>query len=66
MVSTLTARSQEQAEAARRREVQAVALYELSRDLAAASALDDILQVVIRHVNETFSREAVILLPVGQ
>ncbi len=65
VVSTLTARSQEQAEAARRREVQAVALYELSRDLAAASALDDILQVVIRHVNETFSREAVILLPVG-
>ena len=65
VVSTLTARSQEQAEAARRREVQAVALYELSRDLASASALDDILQVVIRHVNETFSREAVILLPVG-
>ena len=65
VISSLAARSREQAEAARRREMQAVALYELSRDLASASALDDILQVVIRHVNETFSREAIILLPVG-
>ncbi len=58
VISTLAARSREQAESARRREIQAVALYELSRDLATASELDDILQVVIRHVGETFSREA--------
>ncbi|MDQ1300335.1 MAG: two-component system, OmpR family, sensor histidine kinase KdpD, partial [Chloroflexota bacterium] len=66
VISTLAARSREQAEAARRREVQAVALYELSRDLATASELDDILQVIIRHVGETFSRETAILLPAGE
>ena len=63
VISSLAARSREQAEAAERREVQAVALYELSRDLAAAGGLDDILQVVIRHVSETFGRESAILLP---
>jgi two-component system sensor histidine kinase KdpD len=66
VISTLAARSREQAEAARRREVQAVALYELSRDLAGASELEEILQVVVRHVGEIFSREAAILLPAGQ
>jgi two-component system sensor histidine kinase KdpD len=65
IISSLAARSREQAEAAERREVQAVALYELSRDLATAGGLDDILQVVIRHVGETFGREAAILLPAG-
>lgn len=65
VISSLAARSREQAEAARRREIQAVALYELSRDLAAAGGLDDILQVVIRHVSETFGRAAAILLPAG-
>jgi two-component system sensor histidine kinase KdpD len=65
VVSTLAARSQEQAEAARKREAQAIALYELSRDLATTSELDSILQVVIRHVSETFSRAAAILLPAG-
>ena len=65
VISSLAARSREQAEAAQRRELQAVALYELSRDLAAAGGLDDILQAVIRHVGETFGREGVILLPVG-
>ena len=39
------------------------ALYAFSRDLAAAGGLDDILQVVIRHVRETFGREAAVLLP---
>ena len=66
VISSLAARSHDQAEAARRREAQAVVLYELSRDLAAASGLDDILHVVVRHVGETFSREAAILLPTGE
>ncbi len=65
VISTLAARSREQAESARRREVQTVALYELSRDLATTSEVDDILQVVIRHVGETFGRTAAILLPAG-
>jgi two-component system sensor histidine kinase KdpD len=65
VISSLAARSREQAQAARRRETQAVALYELSRDLAGASGLEDILQVVIRHINQTFSRDAAIALPAG-
>ena len=65
VISSLAARSREQAEAAKSREVQAVALYELSRDLAAASGLDDILQVIVRHVSETFGREGAVLLPVA-
>lgn len=65
VISSLAARSREQADAAQRREAQAVALYELSRDLAATSELDPILQVIIRHVSQTFDREAVILLPSG-
>jgi two-component system, OmpR family, sensor histidine kinase KdpD len=66
VISTLAARSREQADAARRRETQAVALYELSRDLAGASGLEELLQVVVRHISETFGREAAVLLPVGE
>jgi len=65
VVSTLAARAREQAEAARQGQAHAIALYELSRDLAITSDLDSILQVVIRHVSATFSREAAILLPAG-
>jgi two-component system sensor histidine kinase KdpD len=65
VISSLAARSREQADAAQQREVQAVALYELSRDLAVASGLDDILPVIVRHVGSTFAREAAILLPGG-
>lgn len=65
VISSLAARSREQAEAAQSREVQTVALYELSRDLAAAGELDEILQAIIRHVGETFGREVAVLLPAG-
>ncbi len=66
VISTLAARSREHAEAAEHREMQAIALYELSRDLASARGLDDILQVIVRHVSRTFNRTAAILLPVGE
>ena len=66
VISTLASRSRQQAEYARQRESQAITLYELSRDLAAASTLDDISRVVIRHVSEVFDRQAAILLPVGE
>jgi two-component system sensor histidine kinase KdpD len=65
VISSLAARSREQAEAARRRERQAVALYELSRDLAGARGLEDILQVVIQHIGQTFGRDAAVVLPAG-
>ncbi len=63
VISTLTARAGEQAEAAMQRETETAALYELSRDLAAALSRDDILHTVIEHVEHTFRRDVVILLP---
>lgn len=63
VISTLTARAGEQAEAAMQRETETAGLYELSRDLAAALSRDDILRTVVEHVERTFGREVVILLP---
>ncbi|MEZ4767377.1 MAG: sensor histidine kinase KdpD [Caldilineales bacterium] len=63
VISTLTARAREQADAAIQRETETAALYELSRDLAAALDQDDILPTITRHVESTFGREVVVLLP---
>jgi len=63
VISSLTARAREQAVAAVRRETQTAELYALSRDLAVAADLDTIVQNVLTHVGQTFSREAVVLLP---
>jgi two-component system sensor histidine kinase KdpD len=62
-MSTLALRARGQAEAAQRREVETAELYDLSRDLAAAGELGVILEVLTRHVVQTFGREAAILLP---
>jgi two-component system sensor histidine kinase KdpD len=64
VISTLTTRAGEQAEAAMQRETETAALYELSRDLAAALTRDEILRTVIEHVEHTVRRDVVILLPV--
>ncbi len=66
VVSSLAAQAREQAEAARSRALQTGELYDLSRDLAAAAELDELLGVLRRHVEQTFSRQAVILLPQGE
>ena len=63
VISQLTARAREQAEAAHQRETETAELYALSRDLAITRQLDGILQVLIRHVERTFGRNTVILLP---
>jgi len=63
VISSLAVRAREQAEAARNREAQTAELYGLSRDLAAAFGLDDIVRVLIRHMEQTFGREAVVMLP---
>jgi two-component system sensor histidine kinase KdpD len=63
VISSLTARTREQAKAAERRETQTAELYALSRDLAVAAGLDTILQNVLTHVSQTFSREVAVLLP---
>ncbi len=63
VISTLATRAREQADAARFSAEQTTELYELSRDLAAVYGLDDILRALIRHIQGTFGREGVILLP---
>lgn len=64
VISTLMTRVREQAEAAQRREMQTTEIYELSRDLAAAVGVEEILHAVQRHVGQTFG-QVVVLLPSG-
>jgi two-component system sensor histidine kinase KdpD len=63
VMSTLAARAREQAQAAQRRETETAELYDLSRDLTAARELSSILKVLSAHMEQTFSREAVVLMP---
>jgi two-component system sensor histidine kinase KdpD len=65
VISQLTFLVREQAEAARQREVQTVALYELGRDLTETAGLEAVTQTAIAHVGQTFSREVAIFLPVA-
>jgi two-component system sensor histidine kinase KdpD len=63
VMSTLAAQAQEQAQAARRREAQTAALYELSQRLANVSNLPDIAQTIVVHVQTTFSSPTALFLP---
>jgi two-component system sensor histidine kinase KdpD len=64
VISELASLAREQVRANQRREAQTVALYELGRDLAAASGLEAVAQTAITHVSQAFSRDAVIFLRV--
>ncbi len=63
VIGTLTSRIREQAKAARAREATTAALYALSRDLAAAVNMEEILKAVTRHISSVFSRQVAIFLP---
>jgi two-component system sensor histidine kinase KdpD len=63
VMSTLTSRAREQASLAQRRQEETAELYDLSRDLSSAPHLEAILQTLIRHVEDTFHREAAVFLP---
>jgi two-component system sensor histidine kinase KdpD len=63
VISSLTAQSREQAEAALRRESQTSSLYDLGRDLTSATDLKDVLQIIISHIGQAFGREVAIFLP---
>jgi two-component system sensor histidine kinase KdpD len=65
VISQLTARAREQAEAAQQREAETAELFDLSRDLASAAEIDVILRALTRHCEQTFEREIVVLLPEG-
>lgn len=67
VVSTLTARTREQAEAAIQREAQTSALYGLGRDLTSATDLQQVADIIISHIGQVFGREVAIFLPeIGQ
>lgn len=63
VISQLTAKLREQADAARQREAETAILYALSRDLAVASDLDAIINSIVSNVNQTFGRKVALLLP---
>jgi two-component system sensor histidine kinase KdpD len=66
VISTLVDRARSQTETIRTREVQTTNLYALSRGLASAVSLQDILNTVIRHVSETLPGQVAIFLPEGE
>jgi two-component system sensor histidine kinase KdpD len=63
VISSLTARVREQAEAAMRRESQTSVLYDLGRDLTSATGLQDVTQIITSHIERVFGREVAIFLP---
>ena len=63
VISLLTARVRNQIKAARRHESETATLYALSRNLAASSGLETTLNVIVKHVKETFGGDVVIFLP---
>jgi two-component system sensor histidine kinase KdpD len=66
IVSSLTARVREQAEAAIQRERQTSALYNLGRDLTSAIGLRPITAIIISHISQAFDRDVAIFLPENQ
>jgi two-component system, OmpR family, sensor histidine kinase KdpD len=63
VVSTLTARVREQAEAAVQREARATSLYNLGRDLTSATDLEEVARTIIAHIGDVFGRQVAIFLP---
>jgi two-component system sensor histidine kinase KdpD len=63
VVSNLTVRFRQQAEAARQRERRTAALYALSREFASTPSLEKLLGVAVRHMYAVFDSQVVILLP---
>lgn len=63
VISTLTVRLRQQADAARQRERRTASLYAMSRDLASTQGRDRLLQIAARHISAVFDSRVAILLP---
>jgi two-component system, OmpR family, sensor histidine kinase KdpD len=63
VISTLTARTREQAESAIQREAHTSALYTLGRDLTAATDLHQVAEIIISHISQVFGRDVAVFLP---
>ena len=64
VISRMERLLREQVRAARERELQSDALNDLSRDLTVALEMEEMLEVLLRHVHHTFGGEVAIFLPV--
>ena len=65
VISGLTLRIREQAEAARDRERRTGALYAMSRELAGARGREDVTRIVAHHLRASFGADTWVLLPDG-
>ncbi|HAD03982.1 MAG: two-component sensor histidine kinase [Desulfuromonadales bacterium GWC2_61_20] len=66
VISTLVARVGERAAAVREREMQTASLYHLSRDLAAAAHIEDVLAAVVKNSGQTLDAKIALFLPEGE
>jgi two-component system sensor histidine kinase KdpD len=66
VISTLASHAREETRKARTRERYTAALYSLSRSLAGAGQLDQILEALGRHIAEIFHQPVAVLLPEGE
>ena len=62
VITQLTLRIREQAEASRKRERSTAALYALSRELARERKKDRIFDIAVKHISEVFQSQIVILV----
>ncbi len=62
VISTLTARTKEQADAATQREAYTSELYSLGRDLTSAIDLRQVGEIIISHVSQVFGKDVAIFL----
>jgi two-component system, OmpR family, sensor histidine kinase KdpD len=63
LTSNLAARVRNQAEAAKHREARTAALYALSRQIAGAAGLDEVLRAIVTQVSQILGAKVVVLLP---
>jgi two-component system sensor histidine kinase KdpD len=63
VISRLTIKVREQANAARQRERRTAALYSLSRKLVHERGIDHLCAIAIKHISEVFSSHVVVLVP---
>jgi two-component system, OmpR family, sensor histidine kinase KdpD len=63
LTSNLTARVRDQAEAAKQREARTAVLYALSREIAGAAELDDVVRAIVNQVAHILNAQVVVLLP---
>lgn len=66
VISELASKMRERAIEARNREVQTVALYDLSRDLAGALSLEKAVQVVLFHIKKILGSDVTVYLQEGE